>query len=146
MVDSIGSVAKNMMRKAEMYGNHRITDSEAAHAFMKKNFEENFKDSETYFSAWSPFTIKRTHVKFLPLRSIPRSFVDLEGIKETLSNYPFTGDFDVQPARESPGLADASTMTNVPETEHSVVRSTGPFKGKRDLYAKTKTSISVGVR
>ena len=83
----IGGVAKNMMRKAEMDGNHRITDSEAAHAFIKKKSDEKVKESETHFSAWSPFTIKRTHVKFLPLRSIPRSFVDLEGVKETSSNY-----------------------------------------------------------
>ena len=141
-----------MMRKAglygnHLYGNHRITDSKAAHAFLKKKFDEKVKDSETYLSAWSPYKIKRTHhVKFLPLRSIPRPFVDLEDIKGTLSNYQFTGDFDMQPAREPPELADASTMTDGSETEHFVVRSTKPFKGKRDLHAKTKTSISVGVR
>ncbi|CAM9964471.1 unnamed protein product [Ascophyllum nodosum] len=144
--DGIGGVAKNMMRKAELYGNHRITDSKAAHAFLKKKFDEKVKDSETYFSAWSPYKIKRTRVKFLPLRSIPRPFVDLEGIKGTLSNYQFTGDFEMQPAREPLELADASTMTDGPETEHFVVRSTEPFKGKRALHAKTKTSISVGVR
>ena len=46
----------------------------------------------------------------------------------------------------SPAVFLASTVTNGPETEHFVVRSTEPFKGKRDLRAKTKTSISVGVR
>ena len=85
-------------------------------------------------------------MKFLPHRSIPRPFVDLEGIEGTLSNYQFTGDFDIQPAREPPELADASIMTDGSETEHFVVRSTELFKGKRDLHAKTKTSISVGVR
>ena len=51
----------------------------------------------------------------------------------------------MQPARESPGLADASTMTDVPETE-LLVRPTKPFKEKRDLHAKTEKPISVGVR
>ena len=77
---------------------------------------------------------------------IPRPFVDLEGIKGTLSNYQFTGDFEMQPAREPPELADASTMTDGPEIEHFVVRSTEPFKGKRALHAKTKTSITDVVR
>ena len=50
--DGIGGVAKDMTRKAELYGNHRIAGPEAAHAFLKKKLEENVKDSETYFSAW----------------------------------------------------------------------------------------------
>ena len=53
----------------------------AARAFLENKFED--KNTETYFSVWSPYKIKRTRVKFLPLRSIPRPSVDLEGIKGT---------------------------------------------------------------
>ena len=44
-----------MMRKAGLYGthfygNHPITDSKAAHAFLKKKFDEKVKDDP--FNDW----------------------------------------------------------------------------------------------
>ena len=132
------------MPKAELYGNHRIADSAAAYEFLNNMFEDKVKKSETYFAAWFPYKIKRAWVKYLPIRSIPQPFVDLEDIKDTLSNYLPTGDFHVKPVCKPLELVGARTET-MPGTEYFHL-TTRLSEGQHYFHAKKKTSVSIGVR
>lgn len=88
--DGIGGLMKNLMRNAEKRG-QRIHDTTAAFNFLKAYAEEQGGDSEGYFSSWSPYRVKRFHVRQLGFNEIPRPPVELTGIAGSSKLYQFMG-------------------------------------------------------
>ena len=83
--DGIGGVSKNAVKKAVCFG---IVIESAAHAvtFLEtffRNVGGEGEDMEKYFATWSPYRIRRVHVKPVGPTDIYRPVVTLTGITGT---------------------------------------------------------------
>lgn len=139
--DDIGGGAKIMMRKGDVYGNFCTSDSRQAYDFLKSKFDTKEKDSKSCFSGWSPYTFTRSHVE----DSTPRPVIDMTGIKGTLSNYQFTGDFHLEPG--NPEMNDPSTRIDSGGEGYSLGTTDSVIVDRLKPHRENiRTKLTVGVR
>ena len=89
--DGFGGISKNAMRKAEKHGTYII--GAAGVVKFLDNFFNHIQDKslEDYFAKWTPYRVRRVHVKLIGRHDIYRPTPVLEGIKGTQSMYLFEG-------------------------------------------------------
>ncbi|CAB1107057.1 unnamed protein product [Ectocarpus sp. CCAP 1310/34] len=109
--DGIGGLLKALLREAEKRG-QRIHNTQAAADFLQV-YAEAKEDGGGHFSSWSPYRIKRFHIKLLGHREIPRPFVDLTGISGSSKLYQFMG-AEVQEEESSGVGVEVQTENGVP--------------------------------
>ena len=103
--DGIGGVAKNAMRMSEQHGD-LIAGAAGVVKFLKDYFDhigEGYKELADYFATWSPYRIRRVHVKLIGLGAVYRPEQQLKGITGTRDTYLFVG--------ANAGLTDRATTT-----------------------------------
>ena len=92
--DGISGVSKNAMKKAVCFG---IVIESAAHVaqFLDSAFRNVSGEGENmgkYFATWSPYRIRRVHVKLVGPTDIYRPVVTLTGITGTAKLYHLTAE------------------------------------------------------
>ncbi|CAM9667816.1 unnamed protein product [Pylaiella littoralis] len=92
--DGIGGVAKNSMKKREIFGK-RIMGADGV-SFLRSFFREKAgsegeEGMRRYFAKWSPYRMRRVHVEFIDQKEIYRPNSILEGVEGTREMYHFAG-------------------------------------------------------
>ena len=90
----IGGVAKNAMRRRERFGT-RIMGADGAVSFSQSFFLERGGEGEEsmrkYFAKWSPYRIRKVHVRLIGKNEIYRPGSELAGIEGTREMDHFAG-------------------------------------------------------
>ena len=103
--DEIDGVAKTAMRMSEQRGD-LIAGAAGVVKFSKYYFdhiEEGYKELADYLAMWSPYCIRRVHVKLIRLGAVYRPEQQLKCITGTRDTYLFVGAYA--------GLTNRATTT-----------------------------------
>lgn len=144
--DGICGIAKNTMKHREKFG-VRIVGADGVVRFLESFFREQGGGGEEgmrkYFSTWSPYRVRRIHVKLIGPSEICRPELDLKGVEGTHSMYHFQGENIPQPVGATTTEEMVDDWKAVAEVESGIVEYEESGEVKKLTVLKAREWVTV---